>query len=175
MKKLRLDQLKRLDVEGYKSSEKIPLVVVCDNIRSALNVGSIFRTADGFRCKAIYLCGITATPPSREVHKTAIGAEEAVDWKYFDHTQDALTELQEEGFQIVAIEQTDRSISLQDYTPAGGVAIVLGNEVHGVSEDALRHTDLGVEIPQYGTKHSFNVSVCAGIVMWHVSQCLRHN
>lgn len=173
MRKLKLKELNRLSVEEYKQTSKIPLVIVCDNIRSALNAGSIFRTADALGCEKVVLCGITATPPSRELHKSAIGATDSVDWEYVEHTSDALELLKAEGYEIVSIEQTDRSVLLEEYSPKGKTAIILGNEVHGVSEEAIALSDVGVEIQQFGTKHSFNVAVCTGIVTWEIGRKLR--
>lgn len=173
MRKLKLQELNRPTVEEFKATEKIPLVIVLDNIRSALNVGSIFRTADAVGCAKILLCGITATPPNREVHKTAIGATDSVEWHYFEETTDAVKSLKEEGFSIYAIEQTDDSILFDDFQGEDKIAIIMGNEVKGVSDEALPFVDGAIELPQYGTKHSFNVSVCAGIVAYNIGKKLR--
>ena len=168
MRKLRTTELNRLDVEEFKSSLKTPVVIVLDNVRSLLNVGSVFRTSDAFRFSKILLCGITPTP-SLEMNKTALGAIDSVEWEHFEDVKSALNELKEEGFSIFGIEQTDTSISLErlDSFP-DKVAIVLGNEVKGVSLEALEMCDRIVEIPQQGTKHSLNVSVCGGIVSWEL-------
>mgnify|MGYP000321104203 CR=1 FL=1 len=163
-----MEELNRPDVETFKASDKLPVVVVMDNIRSMHNVGSTFRTADAFAITGIALCGITAQPPHREIHKTALGATESVDWKHYETTQAACEALRAEGYVIMAIEQVENSISLQDYKPAKNqkVAIVLGNEVFGVEEEIVALADGCLEIPQFGTKHSLNVSVTAGIVLW---------
>ncbi len=168
MRKLLNEELGRKTVEQYKQSDKIPVIVVLDNIRSALNVGSVFRTADGFLLEGIYLCGITARPPHKEMNKTALGATESVDWKYFDNTIDAIKELKDNGYIIVAVEQVEDSVMLQDFYPEKGkkYALVFGNEVNGVMQEAVDLSDYAVEIPQFGTKHSFNISVSAGIVLW---------
>lgn len=173
MKKLKLQELERLSVEDFKSSEKIPLIIVIDNVRSALNVGSIFRTADALGCEAVYICGISATPPHKEVHKTAIGATESVDWKYFESTLEAVQHLHDQEYAVYAIEQTDESVPLHTFQPAGKTAIILGNEVKGVSSEVLPDVDGAIEIEQFGTKHSFNVSVCCGIAAWSISRALR--
>lgn len=176
MRKLKLQELGRKTVEEYKASDKIPLVVVCDNIRSGMNVGSIFRTCDSFAVERLYLTGISPVPPNKEINKTAIGAMDAVDYQYFETTKEAINHLQKEGFKIVIIEQTTDSQPLSEYSNNWGkVAIVLGNEVNGVSEEILEDIDLAVEIPQYGTKHSLNVAVCAGIIIHSFSEHLRIN
>lgn len=171
MRKLTNDELNRKSVTEFRSSEKSPFIIVLDNIRSLNNVGSIFRTADAFIVEALYLCGITATPPHREIQKSALGATESVVWKYFDNTSDAVKSLRGSGFTIVSVEQAEGSVSLEDFTPEEGkkYALVFGHEVRGVSEEVVRMSDACVEIPQYGTKHSFNVAVSAGIVLWHLS------
>ena len=167
MRKLKITELHRISPEEFKTAEKIPLVVVLDNVRSLHNVGSVFRTSDAFRVQAVYLCGITAVPPHPEIHKTALGAENTVNWKYFDHVLDAITELKQQDYTIAAVEQAENSI------PPGKLpeknrkyAIILGNEVHGVSQEAMNRCDCCIEIPQFGTKHSLNVSVAAGIIIW---------
>lgn len=169
VRKLQNIELNRLSVEEFREAEKIPVVLVLDNIRSALNTGSIFRTADAFAVKALYLCGITAKPPGNELRKTALGAEESVEWFAFDGTTAAIEELKKQGYSIWAAEQTDGSIQLQQLQPdvTQKYAIVLGNEVSGVSEACLDQCDGCVEIPQAGSKHSLNVAVSAGIVVWH--------
>lgn len=164
-----------MDIEAYKSSTKIPVVVILDNIRSAMNVGSVFRTADAFAIERIILVGITATPPSREITKTAIGATSSVEWTHVGELPDTLLELKAKGYHIVSIEQTDTSIMLNDWKVGNNekIAVIMGNEVDGVSVEALKHSDIAIEIPQYGTKHSLNVSVCAGVVLWDLNQKLR--
>jgi 23S rRNA (guanosine2251-2'-O)-methyltransferase len=170
MKKLKPEELNRLSVEAFKKMPKTPVVIVLDNIRSALNVGSIFRTADAFALESVCLCGITAQPPHREILKTAIGATESVDWRWFPQTIDAVRELKESGYYIAGVEQTDESVMLQDFSAPKdrSLALVFGNEVGGLSDDILPLLDACLEIPQYGSKHSLNVAVCAGIVVWRV-------
>ena len=160
--------MNRLSKDEFRSAQKLPLVLVLDNIRSALNVGSIFRTADAFAVESVVLCGITAQPPHREMLKTALGATETVPWEYFSSTTEALVQLRARGARIVAVEQTDLSTPLQDFVPESGKlhALVLGNEVKGVDDEALKLCDAAIEIPQFGTKHSINVAVCAGVVVW---------
>ena len=169
MKKLKNDELGRLSLQDFKSSPKIPVVLVLDNIRSLNNVGSVFRTSDAFRIAGICLCGITGTPPHREIRKTALGATESVQWQYFETTMDALLYLKESGFSLLAVEQVDTSISLDDFVPETGLqyAFVFGNEIHGVGSELLEVVDGCLEIPQFGTKHSFNIAISAGIVLWH--------
>lgn len=166
--KLQIEEMHRLDVAAFKAAEKVPLIVVLDNVRSLHNVGSIFRTADAFRLAGVWLCGITATPPSVEIHKTALGAEDAVDWRYFSTTQEALATLKAEKVCVAAVEQCHRSTLLTDFhlDATQQYALVLGHEVHGVAQDIVDASDLVLEIPQMGTKHSMNVSVAAGVVMW---------
>lgn len=168
VKKLKPDELNRLSAEQALSAAKRPVIIVLDNVRSALNVGSVFRTADAFGIEAVFLCGITACPPHREILKTALGATETVKWKYFEKFEQAAAELTASEYQIVAVEQTDKSIQLNNFKPAAKQALVLGNELDGVSESALLHSHAFIEIPQYGMKHSLNVAVCAGIVIWEV-------
>lgn len=174
MRKLKLQELNRLDVASFKAVKKVPIVVVLDNIRSAMNVGSVFRTADAFAIERIVIAGITAKPPHKEITKTAIGATSSVEWSYDKNVVTALQTLKEDGYTIVAIEQTTNSQSLSDWKlpDESKVAIIMGNEVDGVSDDALALTDIAIEIPQYGTKHSLNVSVCAGVVMWELRKKL---
>lgn len=166
--------MNRLTTEAFKASRKIPLVVVLDHVRSLNNVGSVFRTSDAFRVEAIYLCGITACPPHAEIHKTALGAEESVDWFYFKDTMEAVEKLKAEGYVVCAIEQAEGSTMLDklllDKTKK--YAVILGNEVKGVQQNVVDNCDMCVEIPQYGTKHSLNVSVTAGIVIWDFFQRL---
>ena len=163
-----MPELNRLTIDEFKSSEKLPVVFVLDNIRSQNNIGSAFRTADAFRVGAIYLCGITATPPHREIHKTALGATESVEWSYYPTTEEAVKSLHSRGYTILAIEQVEGSISLADFQPVSGTryAIVFGNEVNGVDDTVFPYVSGCIEIPQYGTKHSINVSVAVGIVTW---------
>jgi tRNA G18 (ribose-2'-O)-methylase SpoU len=175
MRKLRNNELNRLSVEEYKLMVKTPLVVVLDNIRSCNNIGSVFRTSDALLIEKVYLCGITATPPNAEIHKTALDAEKSVEWEYFEKTEDALALLQNSGFKVYAIEQVENSISLPEYIPAEGekVAVVFGNEVKGVQQKVVNICNGSIEIPQFGTKHSFNVSVSAGIVLWEIFRKIR--
>lgn len=163
-----MDELNRKTVDEFKQSGKTPLVVVLDNVRSLHNIGSIFRTCDAFLIEAIYLCGISATPPHKEIHKTALGAEESVDWKYFETTMQAVEHLKANSYVVWGVEQTEKSILLADFVIGCGnrYALVFGNEVHGIEQDVLDCCDGCIEIPQFGTKHSFNVSVSAGIVLW---------
>ena len=170
MLKLSSQELNRISVDEFRLKDKLPLVIVLDNIRSQNNIGSIFRTADAFLVKEIHLCGITATPPHREIHKTALGATESVQWKYFPSTIESLNELKNNGFHVYAVEQTNNNIPLSDFIPDmnSRIAIVFGNEVHGIDEGILKIVEGCIEIPQFGTKHSLNVSVAAGIVIWHL-------
>lgn len=170
MRKLLNSELNRPDTEMYKQMQKLPCVVVLDNVRSQHNIGSVFRTSDAFRMQAVYLCGITATPPHREIHKTALGATESVDWKYFEDTLQALQILKAEGYKIYCIEQATDSIPLKEFNIAKSekIALVFGHEVHGVSQEVVDTCHGCIEIEQYGTKHSLNVSVCAGIVIWEI-------
>ncbi len=168
MRKLNLDELGRISVDEFKKSTKLPVCIVLDNIRSLHNVGSAFRTSDAFKLEKIFLTGITGTPPHREIEKSALGATASVEWAYEEKTADLLTRLKQEGYTIVAVEQTSVSQSLRSFRPLPETkyCLVFGNEVHGVSEEALALTDIALEIPQAGTKHSLNVSVCLGIVIW---------
>ncbi len=168
MRKLRITELNRLSPEEFKKSEKHSVIAVLDNVRSLHNVGSVFRTADAFSLQSVMLCGITATPPHNEIHKTALGAEESVDWQYFESTIEAVHALKNRGYTIVGIEQVDKSIQLTDFTPLpnASYAFIFGNEVKGVQQSVIDLCDFCIEIPQYGTKHSLNVSVSAGIVLW---------
>jgi tRNA G18 (ribose-2'-O)-methylase SpoU len=171
MRKLKNSELERLTVEEFKQANKFPVVIVLDNIRSQNNIGSAFRTGDAFRIESIYLCGISATPPHREIHKTALGAENTVDWKYFDTTIEAVKLLKEQGFKIVAVEQAAQSIMLQDFKSniSEKLALIFGNEVDGVDDSIMEMADYCVEIPQFGTKHSLNITVSLGIVIWHLA------
>ncbi|MEZ5000910.1 MAG: RNA methyltransferase [Bacteroidales bacterium] len=170
MRKLKMAELKRKTIDEFRSARKSPFIIVLDNIRSLNNIGSIFRTADAFLAEGVYLCGITATPPHRDIQKTALGATESVDWKYFAESKEAITLLRDSGYLIMAVEQVDNSIMLQDFKPEKGkkYALVFGHEVKGVSDEVLKLSDGSIEIPQLGTKHSFNIAVSAGIVMWDV-------
>lgn len=170
MQKLSLDALGRLDIDDYKKAEKLPVCFVLDNIRSLNNVGSAFRTADAFRVEKIWLCGITGTPPHREIHKSALGATESVVWHQKKSIVELVQDLKKEGYKIVAVEQTDKSTSLEDYHPdkETKIALIFGNEVSGISDDILPLLDESIEIPQFGTKHSFNVSVSIGIIIWEI-------
>ncbi|MEZ5104380.1 MAG: RNA methyltransferase [Draconibacterium sp.] len=172
MRKLRNSELNRLSVDEFKQAKKIPLVVILDNIRSCNNIGSVFRTSDALLIEKIYLCGITATPPNTDIHKTALDAEKSVEWKYFEKTEDAVKELQNSGYKVFAIEQVENSIMLPEFKPAADekTAIVFGNEVKGVQQKVVNLCNGSIEIPQFGTKHSFNISVSAGIVLWDLFQ-----
>lgn len=168
MRKLNVEEMGRIDVETFRRSTKLPLVMVLDNVRSLHNVGSVFRTADAFRLEGLYLCGITATPPSAEIHKTALGAEDSVAWHYVEDTAEAVRSLQKEGYIVLAVEQVEGSYKLDtfEFDINQRYALVMGNEVKGVRQDVVDLCDGALEIPQFGTKHSMNVSVTAGIVMW---------
>lgn len=169
MRKLSMDELNRKSVEEFKESEKIPVIVVLENIRSAYNVGSIFRTADAFLLQGLYICGYTAYPPHKEIRKTALGADETVHWKHFKKVQDALDELRADGYKIYAVEQASNSISLEAFHYGGEkMAVILGNEVTGVEQSTIEQSDGCIEIPQLGMKHSLNVSVAAGVVLWEL-------
>ena len=174
MKKLRTIEMNRLTVDEFKQAEKLPLIVVLDDVRSMHNVGSVFRTGDAFRIEAVYLCGITSVPPSAEIHKTALGAEDSVKWVYFKTALEALEALKADGYEVYSIEQAHGSTMLQDFTPIynNRYAVVLGNEVKGVHQEVVDASDGCLEIPQFGTKHSMNVSVTAGIVIWHFAQTI---
>lgn len=168
MRKLKVTELNRLTPEAFKDSKKIPLIVVLDHVRSLNNVGSVFRTSDAFRVEAIYLCGITACPPHAEIHKTALGAEDTVSWTYFEDTLQAVDTLHEAGYTVCSVEQAEGSVMLDNLLldKQKKYAVILGNEVKGVQQEVVDKSDLCIEIPQYGTKHSLNVSVTAGIVIW---------
>jgi tRNA G18 (ribose-2'-O)-methylase SpoU len=169
-RKLRNEELERLSTEQFKEAVKIEVVVVLDNVRSLLNVGSIFRTCDAFLVKRLYLCGLTGTPPHKEIEKTALGATETVSWKHSESTQLAVAQLKEEGYEIFAIEQAEDSISLQNFrVQAQKIAVVFGNEVYGVEQEVIDVCTGVIEIPQLGSKHSLNVAVSAGIVLWQVA------
>lgn len=174
-RKLKITELNRISAEEFKKADKLPLVVILDNVRSLHNIGSVFRTSDAFRVECIYLCGITATPPHPEMHKTALGAEFTVDWKYVNNAVEAVDNLRQEGYIVFSVEQTENSIMLEDIQLEQGkrYAVVLGNEVKGVQQEVIDHSDGCIEIPQYGTKHSLNVSVTAGIVIWDLFKQLK--
>jgi 23S rRNA (guanosine2251-2'-O)-methyltransferase len=177
MQKLKLDDLNRVSVEAFKEQDKLPVVVVLDNVRSMHNVGSVFRTGDGFSIKKLFLCGITARPPHREIEKTALGATESVDWVHAENTLDAVAILRSEGYKIIAIEQAKGSTMLNTFQPAQAekYALIFGNEVNGVSDEVMATIDACIEIPQFGTKHSFNIVISAGIVLWDFFAKLRLN
>ncbi len=170
MRKLLNDELDRLSIEAFRKVEKIPFTIVLDNVRSLHNIGSVFRTADAFRLEAVYLCGITATPPHREIHKTALGATESVTWEYREETTEAITELKEKGYQIYSVEQTKGALLLDqvEISAKQKYALVFGHEIRGVDQKVVDMSDQCIEIPQYGTKHSLNISVAAGIVIWEL-------
>lgn len=174
-RKLKITELNRISAEEFKKADKLPLVVILDNVRSLHNIGSVFRTSDAFRVECIYLCGITATPPHPEMHKTALGAEFTVDWKYVNNAVEAVDNLHQEGYVVFSIEQAENSIMLENIQLEQGrrYAVVLGNEVKGVQQEVIDHSDGCIEIPQYGTKHSLNVSVTAGIVIWDLFKQLK--
>jgi len=175
MKKLKLDELNRVDVLEFKQQEKLPVVVVLDNVRSMHNVGSVFRTADGFSIEKVVLCGITAQPPHREIEKTALGATLAVDWIHFEDTLVSIATLRAQGYEIIAIEQAESSTMLHTFKPdfTKKYALIFGNEVNGVSDEVMEEIDNCIEIPQFGTKHSFNIVISAGIVLWDFFAKLR--
>lgn len=175
MQKLSMEELHRLSAEQYKEAEKTPLVAVLDNVRSLNNVGSVFRTCDAFRVERLYLCGITATPPHRDIHKTALGAEEVVEWQHVADTADCVRELKRQGYKVYAVEQVDDSVMLNRWqAPAGAqVAVVFGNEVEGVQQQVIALCDGSIEIPQCGTKHSLNISCAAAIVLWELFRQLK--
>ena len=175
MRKLKLQELNRLSPEEYSTAKKLSIAVVLDNVRSLNNVGSAFRTSDALNVEKLYLCGITGTPPHRDIQKTAIGAQDVVEWKHFDDTQDAISALKKEGYTIASVEQTENSTSLQDIevNQETKIALVFGNEVKGVNQEVINASDLCIEIPQFGTKHSFNISVSMGIVLWEIVRKMK--
>ncbi len=177
MKKLRTIEMQRLSVDEFREAEKLPLIVVLDDVRSMHNVGSVFRTGDAFRIEAVYLCGITSTPPMAEIHKTALGAEDSVSWRYFKDVMEAVESLKADGYEVYSVEQAHGSTMLQDFTPIINkkYAVILGNEVKGVHQEVVDASDSCLEIPQFGTKHSMNVSVTAGIIIWHFAKNLLLN
>lgn len=168
MRKLKNEELDRLDVDGFKQAQKTPVVIILDNIRSLNNIGSVFRTADAFLIEKIYLCGITATPPHKDIRKTALGATESVDWEYSENTLQLLAKLKSEGYTVLAIEQAESAEMLQEYSVESTIkyALIFGNEVKGVSQEVVNACDGVLEIPQFGTKHSLNISVSVGVVVW---------
>ncbi|MFB6320439.1 RNA methyltransferase [Saccharicrinis sp. FJH54] len=175
MRKLKIDELNRISVDEFKAASKTELIIIMDNVRSLNNVGSVFRTSDAFRIAEIVLCGITATPPHNEIHKTALGAEEAVIWSYYEDTLDAVDYVKREGFKVYAVEQVEGSIRLDEFKPSARekYAVILGNEVKGVQQKVVDVSDGCLEIPQFGTKHSLNVSITAGIVIWHFYMSIK--
>ena len=170
MRKLRNHELNRKSLAEFKQSAKLPFVVVLDDVRSLNNIGSVFRTSDAFLIESVYLCGITACPPNKEIHKTALGATESVNWQYFENTIDAVNQLKQKGYSIIAIEQAEGSVSLGEFTIEKDkrYAFIFGHEVKGVKQEIVNCSDLCIEIPQFGTKHSLNISVSAGVVIWDV-------
>ena len=175
MKKLKNSELNRIDVSQFKETPKTPIIVILDNIRSLNNVGAVFRTSDAFLIEKIYLCGITAKPPHKDIHKTALGATDSVAWEYVEDTLELVKRLQKERIKIVAIEQAENSIKLQDFKINRNekLAIVMGNEVYGVQQDVVSESDYCVEIPQFGTKHSLNIAVTTGLVLWDLFKKIR--
>lgn len=175
MRKLENSELDRLTVDGFKSANKSPIIVVLDNIRSLNNIGSIFRTSDAFRIQKIYLCGISAIPPHKDIQKTALGSTESVDWEYAENTLELIKELQSNNIQVLSIEQAEKATMLNEFKPKKKqtYALVFGNEVKGVSQEVVSQSDQVIEIPQFGTKHSLNISVSCGIVLWDVFSKLR--
>lgn len=176
MRKLKNSELDRLDIEGFKKTSKIPLIVVLDNIRSLNNIGSVFRTSDAFVIEKIYLCGITAKPPHKEIHKTALGATDSVTWEYVEDTLELIKRLKDLNIKVASIEQAENATMLQDFTiePNQKYAIVFGNEVKGVQQEVVSESDYCIEIPQFGTKHSLNISVSCGIVLWDLFKKMRY-
>ncbi|HKL08951.1 MAG TPA: RNA methyltransferase [Bacteroidales bacterium] len=168
MRKLKNSELQRLNIEEFKKAQKTPIIVILDNIRSLNNIGSVFRTSDAFLIEKIILCGITAKPPHKDIHKTALGATESVDWEYIEETTEAIKRIKKLGYTMVSIEQTENAIELQNFTIEAEkkYAVIFGNEVKGVQQKVVDQSDYCIEIPQFGTKHSFNISVSAGIVLW---------
>lgn len=172
MRKLKNNELGRISVDEFKAVDKTPLIVVLDNVRSLNNIGSVFRTSDAFLIEKIYLCGITATPPNKDIHKTALGATESVDWEYVENTLDIIKKLKRDDVKVLSIEQAENATKLDDFLPEKGkkYAIVMGNEVKGVQQEVINASDFCIEIPQLGTKHSLNISVTTGIVIWDLFQ-----
>ena len=175
MRKLKNSELKRISIEEFKQAPKLPVAIVLDNVRSLNNIGSVFRTSDAVMAEVIHLCGITAIPPHKDIHKTALGATDSVRWEYFKETLESIRKLQNESYTIVAVEQTDDSIPLHTFRiePGKKYALVFGHEIRGVQQEIVEHSDIRIDIPQHGTKHSLNISVCAGIVLWEVFKQLN--
>lgn len=176
MRKLSMDELNRISVEEFKNTDKNPIVIILDNVRSLNNVGSTFRTSDAFLIEKICLCGITGTPPHRDIRKTALGASESVEWKHYSNTLEAIEEYTNKGYAIIGVEQTENAVSLEKLSVDKGkkYVLVFGNEVFGIEDDVLKKCDQTLEIPQFGTKHSLNISVSVGVVLWHfVNQILQ--
>jgi len=175
MRKLKNSELQRLDEDEFKSAEKTPLIIILDNIRSLNNIGSVFRTSDAFLVEKIYLCGITATPPHNDIRKTALGSTKTVDWEYAEHTLDVINILKSENVKVISIEQAENATMLNDFQPEANqkYALVFGNEVKGVAQDVVDTSDVVIEIPQFGTKHSLNISVSCGVVVWDVFSKLK--
>lgn len=175
MRKLKLQELNRLTPDEYQQVDKLPVVIVLDHVRSLNNVGSAFRTSDALQVQKIYLCGITGTPPHRDIHKTALGAQEVVEWEHVPNTLDAVNRLKAEGYMIASVEQAEGSTALQelDISAETKIALIMGNEVKGVNQEVIDASDLCIEIPQFGTKHSFNISVSMGIVLWEVVRKMK--
>ena len=176
MKKLKNSELDRISIEEFKKSKKIPITILLENIRSAHNIGSVFRTADSFLINQIILCGISAQPPNKDIRKTALGSSESVEWKYEKNIEVAIQKLKDEGNKIISIEQTTNSISLENFKPSNNskYAIIFGNEVNGIEQRTIDLSDMAIEIPQYGTKHSLNISVAAGIIIWNIFSKINH-
>ena len=170
MRKLKNSELDRLNVDEFKNIKKTPIIIILDNIRSLNNIGSVFRTSDAFLIEKIYLCGITAKPPHKDIHKTALGSTDSVDWEYAENTLDLIKQLQAKDIKVIAIEQAENATMLNDFSPEANTtyALVFGNEVKGVSQDVVSTSDVVLEIPQFGTKHSLNISVSCGVVVWDV-------
>ena len=168
------EELNRLSIDEFKKKNKIPLIIILDNVRSKNNIGSVFRTSDAFLVNKIFLCGITAVPPDADIHKTALGATDSVNWEYNEDISDVISELQQSGYKVIAVEQTENSIKLADFKLADfeKIALVFGHEVRGVQQKVVDQCDGCIEIDQYGTKHSLNISVCAGIVIWEIAKAL---
>ncbi|WP_298555911.1 RNA methyltransferase [uncultured Algibacter sp.] len=177
MRKLKNSELDRLSIEGFKEAKKTPIIIVLDNIRSLNNIGSIFRTSDAFLIEKIYLCGITATPPHKDIHKTALGSTDTVDWEYTENTIDLVKKLKADNIQICAIEQTENATMLNDFEIESNTkyALVFGNEVKGIDQNVVSTSDMIIEIPQFGTKHSLNISVSCGVVVWDIFSKLKND
>lgn len=177
MRKLKNSELERLSVEGFKGAKKTPIIIILDNIRSLNNIGSVFRTSDAFLIEKIYLCGITATPPHKDIHKTALGSTETIDWEYVENTLELVEKLKAESIKVISIEQAENATMLNDFTvePNAKYALIFGNEVKGVAQDVVSASDVVIEIPQFGTKHSLNISVSCGVVVWDLFSKLREN